>query len=73
MIRKIWRYRNTELKPEAVERAAEANNVPLIIADLLLNRGISEEDFAAFLVKSKKYIKNPMAMLDMEKAADRIT
>ena len=72
MIRKIWRYRNTEVKPEAVQRAAEANNVPRIIADLLLNRGISEADFAAFLVKSKKYIKNPMDMLDMEKAADRI-
>ena len=73
MIRKIWRYRNTEVKPEAVKRAAAANNVPKIIASLLLNRGISESDFSAFLVKSKKYIKNPMDMLDMEKAADRIT
>ena len=72
MIRKIWRYRNTEVKPEAVQRAAEANNVPRIVADLLLNRGISESDFNAFLVKSKKYVKNPMDMLDMEKAADRI-
>ena len=72
MIRKIWRYRNTEVKPVAVQRAADANNVPRIIANLLLNRGISEADFAAFLVKSRKYIKNPMEMLDMEKAADRI-
>ena len=72
MVRKLWKYREPQVKPDAVKRAAEANNVPYIISNLLLNRGIAEADFAAFLSKTKKSIKNPMDMLDMEKAAERI-
>lgn len=73
MIRKKWKYRNNMVKVPEVQRAAAVNKVPLIIANLLLNRGIAEAEFGSFLVKSKKNIKNPMNMLDMEKAADRIT
>ncbi|MBR0366152.1 MAG: single-stranded-DNA-specific exonuclease RecJ [Clostridia bacterium] len=72
MVRKLWKYRDPHVKADAVKHAAEANNVPYIISNLLLNRGIAETDFAAFLSKTKKTIKNPMDMLDMEKAADRI-
>ena len=72
MVRKLWKYREPHVKPDAVKRAAEANNVPYIISNLLLNRGIDAADFTAFLSKTKKSIKNPMDMLDMEKAADRI-
>lgn len=72
MVRKIWKFRNDKIKPGAVRAAAEKNNIPPIIASVLLNRGIAEQDFADFLSKSKKSIKNPMTMLDMDKAAERI-
>lgn len=72
MTRKLWKFRNESIKPAAVRRAAEEKGVPRIIANVLLNRGIAVEDFDAFISKSKKGIRNPMTMLDMEKAADRI-
>lgn len=72
MIRKIWKFRNENVKSSAVRSAAEKNNVPLIIANILLNRDVAPDNFTAFLSKSKKNIKNPLSMLDMEKAADRI-
>lgn len=72
MVRKVWKYRNNTVTADAVQHAAQKNRVPLIIANLLLNRGISEAEFGSFLAKSKKNIKNPMDMLDMDKAADRI-
>ena len=72
MIRKKWKYRNGAVTAEAAQRAASENNIPAIIARLLLNRGINEGEFGAYLQKSKKYIKNPMDLLDMDKAADRI-
>lgn len=72
MVRKRWEFRNEKITPAAVKRAASDNNVPLIIANVLLNRGIEVSEFASFMSKSKKDIKNPMTMLDMEKASERI-
>ena len=72
MVRKVWKFRNDKIKADAVKRAAEKNNIPLIIANILLNRGISDDEFSSFMSKSRKHIKNPFDMLDMEKAADRI-
>lgn len=72
MVRKLWKFRNDKIKPAAVRAAAEENNVPPMIASVLLNRGIAPSDFASFLSKSKRNIKNPMTMLDMDKAAERI-
>lgn len=72
MIRKKWKFRNTSVTSEAVRNAARQNNVPLLIAQILLNRGIPSGEFRTFISKSKSGILNPMSMLDMEKAADRI-
>lgn len=72
MVRKMWKYRNPALRSDMVKAAAEKNNVPYIISNILLNRGIDGEDFGAFISKSKKNIKNPMDMLDMETAAERV-
>lgn len=72
MVRKVWKFRNDKIKADAVTHAAEKNNIPLIIANILLNRGIDEDEFSSFMSKSKRDIKNPFDMLDMEKAADRI-
>lgn len=72
MVRKLWKFRNEKIKPDAVRYAAQKNNVPAVIANILLNRGISETDFRSFLSKSKRSIKNPMTMLDMDKAVKRI-
>lgn len=72
MVRKVWKFRNDKIKPGAVKAAAEQNGIPPIIANVLLNRGIEPSEFDAFLSKSKKNVKNPMTMLDMEKAAERI-
>ncbi len=72
MVRKLWKFRNDKIRPDAVRAAAEQNNIPPIIASVLLNRGIEAGEFGAFLAKSKRDIKNPMTMLDMDKAAERI-
>ena len=72
MIQKVWKYRNEAVNADMVENAARNMNVPKIVAQLLLNRGISAPDFKAFLSKSKQGILNPMTMLDMDKATDRI-
>lgn len=72
MVRKVWKFRNDSVKVNAVEQAAKQNNVPLLIANLLLNRDIDASGFDAFISKSKKHIHNPMTMLDMDKAVERI-
>lgn len=72
MVRKVWKFRNDSVKTNAIEQAAKQNNVPLLIANLLLNRDIDASGFEPFISKSKKYIPNPMTMLDMDKAVERI-
>lgn len=72
MVRKIWKFRNDKIKPNAVRAAAEKHKLPPMLASVLLNRGIPESDFAEFMSKSKKAVKNPMDMLDMKKAAERV-
>ena len=72
MIQKVWKYRNETVNADMVENAARNMNVPKLVAQLMLNRGISAPDFKAFLSKSKQGILNPMTMLDMDKATDWI-
>lgn len=72
MIRKVWKFRNDKLTDMQVRQTAQKCGVPPIIANVMLNRGIDEENFKSFLSKSKQGILNPMTMLDMEKAAKRI-
>ncbi len=72
MVRKVWKFRNGKVNAETVRYAAQQSGIPLIISNILLNRGIAPADFRAFLSKSKRNIKNPMTMLDMDKAVHRI-
>lgn len=72
MREKIWEYRNRQLKTEDVKEFAKRHNLPLAVAVILMNRGISDEVVDAYLKKSLESIHNPFMMGDMEKAADRI-
>jgi single-stranded-DNA-specific exonuclease len=72
MIDKIWKYKNKSLKPETISALSEKYKIPKVISTILLNRGIEENDFKAFLQKSMRDIKNPNLMLDMDKATERI-
>lgn len=72
MTDKIWRYKNKLLKPETVAKISEKYKIPKIISTILLNRGVAESDFPAFLQKSMKDIINPNLMPDMDKAVERI-
>jgi single-stranded-DNA-specific exonuclease len=72
LVRKIWKFKNESVKPETVKNAAEQYGLPPLIANVMLNRDIAPQDFETFLAKSKRNIKNPMTMLDAEKAAERI-
>lgn len=72
MTDKIWRYKNKLLKPETVTKVSEKYKIPKVISTILLNRGIAEDDFPAFLQKSMKDIINPNLMPDMDKAVKRI-
>lgn len=72
MTDKTWKYKNKTLKPETVSKISEKYKIPKVISTILLNRGIDEADFSAFLQKSMKGIINPKLMLDMDKATERI-
>ena len=72
MVRKIWKFRNEGITAQAVSSAAEKNGIPQLLASILLNRGLAPSEFKTFLSKSKQGILNPMTMLDMDKAVERI-
>lgn len=72
MTDKIWKYKNRLQKPERINELSEKYHIPKVIATILLNRGIEESDFNAFLQKSMRDVINPNLMLDMDKAVDRI-
>lgn len=72
MIRKVWKFRGENVNTQEVVSAAEQTGIPCIISNVLLNRGISPREFKDFIAKSKRNILNPLTMLDMDKAAERI-
>ena len=72
MVRKIWKFKNETVTPVKVADAAQKTGVPMLISNILLNRNIAVGDFKNFLLKSKQGILNPMTMLDMDKAVNRI-
>lgn len=72
MIEKIWIYKNKNLKQQDIQRISQENNIPPILATLLLNRGIKQSEILPFMSKSLKNIINPTLMLDMDKAVKRI-
>lgn len=72
MIDKIWNFRNKKLNDETVNELSVKHRIPRVIAAILLNRGVKDEDVDAYLKKTMADIVNPTLMLDMDKAADRI-
>lgn len=72
MIDKIWNFRHKLLKENNIVNTAQEYHIPKIIATILLNRGVKDEDIPAFIKKSMADIINPMLMLDMDKAVERI-
>ena len=72
MVRKIWKFRSEGITAQAISSAAEKNGIPQLLASILLNRGLAPSEFKTFLSKSKQGILNPMTMLDMDKAVERI-
>lgn len=72
MQEKIWEYRNKQLKTEDIMAFAKRHSLPLAVAVILLNRGISDEGVEAYIKKGLDSIHNPFMLNDMEIAVDRI-
>ena len=72
MIDKIWNFRHKKLNKTDIINTATEYHIPKIIATILLNRGVKDEDIPAFIRKSLADIIDPSLMLDMEKATERI-
>ena len=65
-----WAFPENSVTAEQTEAAAREYSIPRFIAGILLNRGI--EDIPAFLSKSKKGIRHPNLLPDIDDAVNRI-
>lgn len=72
MTDKNWIFRNQKLNTADIDRISHTYRIPRVIATILLNRGISEEEVPVYLKKSMSDIVNPNLMPDMDKAVERI-
>lgn len=72
MIEKKWKYRSSDSTGNAADSISKKLNIPPVIAAILLNRGINENDIPSFLSKSMKNVHNPLLFNDMKKAVNRI-
>ena len=71
---KKWQiYEATQDKQEKIEELKQKYNINQLLATILVNRGITEqEELKIFLNPTRKDFHNPFLMPDMEKAVDRI-
>src|SRR5947209_15072153 len=67
---KAWRLMSHD--PVAIARVGEALQVPPIVAQLLLNRGVAEADAPAFLHAPFKSLRDPDLLPGVPEAADRL-
>ena len=59
--------------PELIEKLAAEQNVPIAIASLMVNRGLTDADSAdAFFRPRVDDLHNPSLMADMDKACARL-
>lgn len=65
-----WAFPEEEASDEKTEAVAREYSLPDFIAGILLNRGI--DDIPAFLSKSKKGIRHPEKLPDIDSAVKRI-
>src|SRR2546425_2409699 len=67
------RWESTPCDDQAAEALAASINVPLVVARLLCQRGLSDPELATrFLNPSLDHLHDPMALADMPLAVDRI-
>jgi len=67
------RWESTPCDDQAAEALAASINVPLVVARLLCQRGLSDPELASrFLNPSLDQLHDPMALADMKVAVDRI-
>ncbi|MBR3249997.1 MAG: single-stranded-DNA-specific exonuclease RecJ [Clostridia bacterium] len=70
-MRKKWEFYNTN--QEKVKQIAEKNNINKLLATILVNRNIVEdEQINVFLNPTRKNFHNPLLMPDMEIALNRV-
>ncbi len=70
-MKKKWEY--YEQDKELVEQIAKKHNISTLLAKILINRNIvDEEEIKVFLNPKRNNFHNPFLMLDMDKAVDRI-
>ena len=71
---KKWQiYEATQDKQEKIEELKQKYNINQLLATILVNRGIIEQEkLKIFLNPTRKDFHNPFLMPDMEKAVDRI-
>lgn len=70
-MKKKWEY--FEADEELIEKIADRHKISKILARMLVNRNIIEdEQIKIFLEPKRNNFHNPFLMLDMEKAVDRI-
>lgn len=67
----VWRPRFPD--PELARRIGEALDVPLLLAGLLVNRGVTTADEGrAYLSPNVDALHDPFLMADMDRAAERV-
>lgn len=70
-MKKKWQYYEQQI--ELVKQIAKEHNISELLARILINRGIVEEEaIRIFLNPKRDDFHNPFLMLDMEKATKRI-
>ena len=75
----VWRRRMKKKweiisnSAEAIEELAEKNSISTLLANILINRGITKKkDIEHFINPTRKDFYDPFLMPDMDKAVDRI-
>lgn len=69
-MKKKWKIYETDEKQ--IEKISKKYNINKLIATILINRKIKEEEIEVFLNPTRKNFHNPYLMPDMEKAVNRI-
>lgn len=69
-MRKKWEYK--DLNEEKIEEIAKKFNVSKLLATVLINRGITDEEINVFLNPTRNDFHDPYLMPDMQIAVDRI-
>ena len=68
---KIWQYRD-KVNEEEIIKIQEKLKINRLLAEILVNRGITKENADVFLNPTRHDFHNPYEMPDMEKAVNRI-